>query len=179
MDREPARSRGVSQTLLASRRGRARARREIAFDRLYRSSRDDVYAYAAGLLRDASAAEEVTATAFERAYRKRSPLRPAAAASRAPGSSGSPATRRSTSCAAAGARPSSPPTRSTSRGVAAGEAVEHSERRLALAAALGRADAAERELVALKFFAGLANSEIAARARASASRTPAPGFTER
>ena len=44
---------------------------DLAFDRLYRSSRDDVYAYVASLLHDGPAAEEVTATAFERAYRKR------------------------------------------------------------------------------------------------------------
>src|ERR1700742_2995169 len=41
------------------------------FDALYRAARDDVYAYAATLLRDAGAAEDVTAQAFERAYRKR------------------------------------------------------------------------------------------------------------
>ena len=44
----------------------------MAFDRIYRENRDDVYAYVAGLLRDRSAAEDVTAAAFERAYRKRS-----------------------------------------------------------------------------------------------------------
>ena len=49
---------------------------DLAFDALYRSSRDDVYAYVAGLLRDRAAAEEVTATAFERAYRKRSRFDP-------------------------------------------------------------------------------------------------------
>src|SRR3954466_5942797 len=49
---------------------------DLAFDRLYRSSRDDVYAYVAGLLRDATAAEEVTAAAFERAYRKRNRFDP-------------------------------------------------------------------------------------------------------
>src|SRR3954451_14671875 len=48
----------------------------VDFERLYRSSRDDVYAYAAGLLRDRAAAEDVTATAFERAYRKRSRFDP-------------------------------------------------------------------------------------------------------
>ncbi len=41
------------------------------FEALYRSSRDDVYAYVATLLRDAAAAEDVTALAFERAYRRR------------------------------------------------------------------------------------------------------------
>jgi RNA polymerase sigma-70 factor (ECF subfamily) len=41
------------------------------FEALYRSSRDDVYAYAMTLLRDRAAAEDVTALAFERAYRRR------------------------------------------------------------------------------------------------------------
>ena len=37
------------------------------FEALYRSSRDDLYAYVATLLRDPAAAEDVTALAFERA----------------------------------------------------------------------------------------------------------------
>ncbi len=41
------------------------------FEELYRSSRDDVYAYVATLLRDRTAAEDVTALAFERAFRRR------------------------------------------------------------------------------------------------------------
>ena len=41
------------------------------FEVLYRSSRDDVYAYVLTLLRDRAAAEDVTAIAFERAYRRR------------------------------------------------------------------------------------------------------------
>jgi RNA polymerase sigma factor (sigma-70 family) len=41
------------------------------FEALYRSSRDDIYAYALTLLRDRAAAEDVTALAFERAYRRR------------------------------------------------------------------------------------------------------------
>src|ERR1700686_51953 len=41
------------------------------FEALYRSSRDDVYAYVATLLRDPAAAEDVTALAFERAYQRR------------------------------------------------------------------------------------------------------------
>jgi RNA polymerase sigma factor (sigma-70 family) len=44
---------------------------QIGFEALYRSSRDDVYAYVATLLRDPAAAEDVTASAFERAYRRR------------------------------------------------------------------------------------------------------------
>src|ERR1700742_1910715 len=64
------RSRGVSQTAVAETR-EAPGEADLAFDRLYRTSRDDVYAYVASLLHDGPAAEEVTATAFERAYRKR------------------------------------------------------------------------------------------------------------
>ena len=41
------------------------------FEELYRSSRDDVFAYVGTLLRDRAAAEDVTALAFERAYRRR------------------------------------------------------------------------------------------------------------
>ena len=42
------------------------------FEDLYRNTFPRVYAYVASLLRDRSAAEDVTALAFERAYRKRS-----------------------------------------------------------------------------------------------------------
>src|SRR4051794_36884164 len=48
----------------------------LAFEELYRSSRDDIFAYVAGLLRDRSAAEDVTAAAFERAYRKQARFDP-------------------------------------------------------------------------------------------------------
>ena len=41
------------------------------FEELYAGTRDAVFAYVMGLLRDRHAAEEVTAQAFERAYRKR------------------------------------------------------------------------------------------------------------
>jgi DNA-directed RNA polymerase specialized sigma24 family protein len=60
----------MEQTLVAS-AGEMPGTADLAFDRLYRSSRDDLYAYVASLLRDEAAAEEVTALAFERAYRKR------------------------------------------------------------------------------------------------------------
>src|ERR1700730_7283745 len=40
-------------------------------ERLYRASRADGYAYIATLLRDRSLAEDVTALAFERAFRRR------------------------------------------------------------------------------------------------------------
>ena len=50
----------------------ATATRALDFDALYRDARDDVFAYTATLLRDSAAAEDVTAQAFERAYRRRS-----------------------------------------------------------------------------------------------------------
>src|SRR4051812_410125 len=46
------------------------------FEALYRRAFPRVYAYVASMLRDRSAAEEVTAQAFERAYRKRASFRP-------------------------------------------------------------------------------------------------------
>ena len=49
----------------------APARSALDFDALYRAARDDVFAYVASLLGDRSAAEDVTALAFERALRKR------------------------------------------------------------------------------------------------------------
>src|ERR671917_2582147 len=47
-----------------------------SFEELYRRTFPKVYAYVASLLRDRSAAEEVTAQAFGRAYRKRRSFRP-------------------------------------------------------------------------------------------------------
>ena len=69
-DSIPRRSRGMDETLvMALPAGKGRV--GIEFDSLYRSCRDDVYAYVATLLRDRSLAEDVTASAFERAYRRR------------------------------------------------------------------------------------------------------------
>ena len=55
-------------TAVVAARGEAASER---FEELYRSSAPDVYAYVAAVLRDRSAAEDVTALAFERAYRRR------------------------------------------------------------------------------------------------------------
>lgn len=132
----------------------------LSFEELYRQSRDDVYAYAASLLRDRSAAEEVTATAFERAYRKRD---------RFDARRGNPrawlfAIARNAALDELRRRKrQSVLDRDPTDGTAAGtvESVERSERRLLLTAALERLMPRERELVALKFFAGLSNAEIA------------------
>jgi RNA polymerase sigma-70 factor (ECF subfamily) len=45
--------------------------------------------------------------------------------------------------------------------MAPAEGLEQSERRIALSSALDDLTAGERELIALKYFAGLANTEIA------------------
>src|SRR5215213_10237037 len=160
MDQRRGRSTGMEQTLVAEAKEAPREA-DLAFDRLYRSSRDDVYAYAAGLLRDATAAEEVTATAFERAYRKRARFDPSRGEPRAwlfgivRNAVLDELRRRGRQTELA-----SEPLDTASH--TAPEEVERSERRLALSAALDRLAAAERELIALKFFAGLDHAEIAA-----------------
>jgi RNA polymerase sigma-70 factor (ECF subfamily) len=159
MDSEAARSRGVSQTLVAAAEEAPRDA-ELTFDRLYRSSRDDVYAYAAGILRDPAAAEEVTAAAFERAYRKRDRFDPSRGEPRAwlfgiARNAALDELRRRGRHAQLGAEAADPDQ------VVTGEGVEESERRLILEAAMGALSTGERELIALKFFAGLSNAEIA------------------
>jgi RNA polymerase sigma-70 factor (ECF subfamily) len=130
------------------------------FEQLYRACRDDVYAYAAALLRDRAAAEEVTATAFERAYRKRSRFDPRRGSSRAwlfgiARNAALDELRRRGRQAELAADPAD------LASVPADESAEASERRLVLSAALASLAPRERELIALKFFAGLANAEIA------------------
>jgi RNA polymerase sigma factor (sigma-70 family) len=133
----------------------------LSFDRLYRSSRDDVYAYVASLLRDPGAAEEVTAAAFERAYRKRSRFDPSRGEQRAwlfgiaRNAALDELRRRGRQ-----EELTTEPADLTQTG--AHESAEASERRLALSAALATLDPRERELIALKHFAGLTNAEIAA-----------------
>ena len=68
MDHALVRSEGVTEMLD---RPAVRPGSWARFESLYRSSRDDVYAYVMTLLRDQAAAEDVTALAFERAYRRR------------------------------------------------------------------------------------------------------------
>ena len=131
-----------------------------AFEELYRESRDDLFAYVSGMLHDRSAAEDVTALAFERAFRRRRRFNP----------------RKGTR-------------RAWLFGIARNAALDELRRRRHAELAdevldprggrplgVGRRrpaprrparrrwrllSARERELVALKFFAGLANAEIA------------------
>jgi RNA polymerase sigma factor (sigma-70 family) len=158
-DSQLARSKGVSQALVAP-AAEAPSEAELAFEGLYRSSRDDVYAYAAGLLRDRVAAEDVTATAFERAYRKRSRFDPRRGSARAwlfgiARNAALDELRRRGRQAELAAEPVD------AESLADGHPAERSELRLLLIGALDGLEPRERELVALKFFAGLSNAEIA------------------
>jgi RNA polymerase sigma factor (sigma-70 family) len=113
----------------------------------------------AGLLRDPAAAEDVTATAFERAYRKRSRFDPRRGSPRAwlfgiARNAALDELRRRGKQAALAADPVDPES-------VAAPAGEVSERRIVLADALQALEPRERELVALKFFAGLSHGEIA------------------
>jgi RNA polymerase sigma factor (sigma-70 family) len=160
MDGEVGRSSAVNETLVATAE-EAPPEADLAFDGLYRSSRDDVYAYVASLVRDRAAAEEVTATAFERAYRKRSRFDPRRGEPRAwlfgiARNAALDELRRRGRHAELAAEPAD---LSLPR---PDESAEEAERRLAVSAALGTLDARERELIALKFFAGLSNREIGA-----------------
>jgi RNA polymerase sigma-70 factor (ECF subfamily) len=159
MDRLFGRSRGVSQTLVAP-AAQAPSEADVAFDRLYRDCRDDVYSYVAGLLRDRAAAEDVTATTFERAYRKRSRFDPRRGGWRAwlfgiARNAALDELRRRGRHATLAAEPADVDNARPD------ESALESERRLAVSAALGALAAGERELIALKFFAGLSNAEIA------------------
>jgi RNA polymerase sigma factor (sigma-70 family) len=133
---------------------------QIGFEALYRSSRDDVYAYVATLLRDPAAAEDVTASAFERAYRKRQTFVARRGSPRAwlfgiaRNAALDELRRRKRSAAA-------DPELSELDAEPVDERAEHSLRRAAVRQALAGLPPRERDLVGLKFHAGLTNAEIA------------------
>ena len=104
----------------------------------------------------------MTAQAFERAFRKARTLRPAQGRRRAPGCSGSPATPRSTSCGGASAIAALAADPADADAPAPEEAAERALERAAVRAALAGLPPRERELIALKFHAGLDNAELAA-----------------
>jgi RNA polymerase sigma-70 factor (ECF subfamily) len=132
------------------------------FEALYRSSRDDLYAYVATLLRDPSAAEDVTALAFERAYRRRRTFDRRRGEERAwlfgiARNAALDELRRRRRVAQLAADPEDP---SASAGPVDDGAVV-ALRRTAVRMALAALSAREREIVALKFHAGMSNSELA------------------
>ena len=132
----------------------------LDFEALYRSASDDVYAYVATLLRDRAAAEDVTAAAFERAFRKQDTYKAGRGSERAwlfgiARNSALDELRRRKRSAALVSEPAD------TRATAPEDAVETALRRAAVRVALACIDPRERELVALKFHAGLDNAEIA------------------
>jgi RNA polymerase sigma-70 factor, ECF subfamily len=130
------------------------------FDALYRETASDLFAYVMTLLRDRAAAEDVTAQTFERAYRRQSAFDPRKGTQRAwlfgiARNAALDELRRRKRIAALHTDPeddSGPPP---------DDAAEAAVRRATVRAALAQLDARDRELVALKFHAGLANAEIA------------------
>jgi RNA polymerase sigma factor (sigma-70 family) len=138
----------------------APARIALDFDALYRAARDDVFAYVATLLHDRDAAEDVTALAFERAFRKRGKFDAKRGSQRAWlfGIARNAAldelrTRRRTAALA---------TEPVSDAAGPEDEAELALRRAAVHAALAALPAREREIIALKFHAGLDNAELAA-----------------
>jgi RNA polymerase sigma factor (sigma-70 family) len=150
---------GVNETLAVAIPTQAAGVR-LDFEALYRSSRDDVYAYVTGLLRDRGAAEDVTAAAFERAYRKRRSFDARRGEPRAwlfgiARNAALDELRRRRRVAGLAAEPAD----SASPGPV--DVAEGALRRGVVRAALAALEPRDRELVALKFFAGLSNGEIA------------------
>jgi RNA polymerase sigma-70 factor (ECF subfamily) len=130
------------------------------FEELYRRALPRVYAYVATMLRDRSAAEEVTAQAFERAYRKRRTFKPERGSADAwvfgiARNAALDELRRHKRRAALEAEPED------AAAEPADEQVERALRRETVRAALAGLAAHERDLVALKFSGGLSNAEIA------------------
>jgi RNA polymerase sigma-70 factor (ECF subfamily) len=130
-------------------------------EELYRSSRDDVYAYALTLLRDGSAAEDVTAVAFERAYRRRRTFDRRRGEERAwlfgiARNAALDELRRRRRVATLVIDPEA-----AEQEISEEDGGEVTLRRTAVRTALSAMSARDRELIALKFHAGLSNAEIA------------------
>jgi RNA polymerase sigma factor (sigma-70 family) len=144
---------GIALTATAPAQEQAAA----SFADLYRATFADVYAYVATIVTDRSAAEDVTAQAFERAYRKRRSFDPRRGSERAWvfGIARNAALdelrrRRRTATLV-----SEPPD---------AVLVAHDEvavRRATVRAALERLEPRDREIIALKFHGDLSNAELA------------------
>ena len=131
-----------------------------SFEDLYEATRDAVYAYVVGLLRDRDGAEEVTAQVFERAYRRRGQLdrRRGDARSWLFGIARNAALDELRRLR----RHATPTEPGDLARMAGGEEREDDATRIALRQAVATLSTRDRELVALKFYAGLTNREIAA-----------------
>src|SRR3954467_13044144 len=128
----------------------------LSFDALYRECAGDVFAYVMTLLRERSAAEDVTMAAFERAFRRRRSFDRARGNERAwlftiaRNAALDELRRRKRSTALIG----------DPADVTAAVGESDPLQRAAVRTALAALEPRERELVALKFIAGLSNAEI-------------------
>jgi RNA polymerase sigma-70 factor, ECF subfamily len=153
------RSKGVSEAVAERMPVGARTESD-SFAALYERTFDRVYAYVASLLGDRAAAEDVTAQAFERAYRKRAGYRARRGSMEAwlfgiARNAALDELRRRGRRATLEAEPPDG---------AAPSADDHAElalRRELVRAAMTALAGHERDLLSLKFSAGLTNAEIA------------------
>ena len=154
----PARSKDVSEALVEPLTVMAGSQTE-AFAELYERTFPRVYAYVASLLRDRAAAEDVTAQAFERAYRKRRGYRAGRGSMEAwlfgiaRNAALDELRRRKRRAGLEGDHEDS----------GAPTLDDHAElalRRQTVRAALESLDGRERDLIALKFAGGLSHAEI-------------------
>lgn len=150
----------IAESAVSGPRPAAAATERDTFASLYERTFPRVYAYVASLLRDRAAAEDVTAQAFERAFRRRSSYRPSRGTAEAwlfgiaRNAALDELRRRKRHATLA--------EDTEDRGLPSAE--DHAEgalRREVVRAALAVLDARERDLVALKFSGGLSNAEIA------------------
>jgi RNA polymerase sigma-70 factor (ECF subfamily) len=153
-----ARSRYVSEAL-AEPRPLVTSSQTERFADLYERTFPRVYAYVASLLRDRAAAEDVTAQAFERAYRKRRSYRAGRGSIEAwlfgiARNAALDELRRRKRRAGLESDPED------LTEPALEDQAELALRREVVRAALASLDGRERDLVALKFAAGLSNTEI-------------------
>jgi RNA polymerase sigma factor (sigma-70 family) len=133
----------------------------LDLEALYRTARDDVYAYVVTLLHDPAAAEDVTAQAFERAVQRRRSYDARRGSPRAwlfgiARNAALDELRRRRRGAQLATEPPDP--------AVAGQEDEadRAVRRAAVRAALAGLAPRDREVIALKYHAGLDNAELAA-----------------
>jgi len=131
-----------------------------SFDALYRQSARDLYAYVRTMLGDDASAEDVTALAFERAYRRRATYDARRGSERgwlfgiARNAALDELRRRKRSAPMLGDLPDD-------HAVAPEEEADLAVRRTTVRVALAALSPRDRELVALKFHGGLSNAELA------------------
>lgn len=155
----PRRSKDVTTATLVS-ASSAPTSATLDLEALYRGCRDDLFAYAVTMLRDPAAAEDVIAVAFERAVRKQRSYDPRRGTQRAwlfgiaRNAALDELRRRSRTAALV-------TDLEDTEAPSPDDVAERAEHRVALKAALSHLSAREREIVGLKFHAGLSNAELA------------------